>query len=339
MNVFTTEVRRFFARRFVRIMLAVVVGLFALVAIGTAVNYHRSSAADLANAQQQAASQQQQMDQQRAECQRDQASPNPSDTPFGRLPPGTTCNDMFPPDQAQAAWFLPEQWVLTDQAKNLLYVFAGLLALFAFSVGASFVGAEWSSGGMMNLLLWRPRRLPLLAGKLAALVAAVLTSAIALLAVWVGMLCLIALTRGSFGDVTAGILRSLALLGGRAIVLGLVSALVGFAVASIGRATAPALGIAIGYVIVIEAAGHLVFGGLMRLHHPEKYYLSTYFAAWLSKGATYGGDSCTVGSDGNSVCVADNWTVSMYHSATVLAVLAVALLTWAFVAFRRRDVT
>ena len=29
----------------------------------------------------------------------------------------------------------------------------------AFVIGASFVGAEWNSGGMMNLLLWRPQRL------------------------------------------------------------------------------------------------------------------------------------------------------------------------------------
>ena len=38
-------------------------------------------------------------------------------------------------------------------------------------IGASFVGAEWNSGGMMNLLLWRPQRLKVLSTKLAALLA------------------------------------------------------------------------------------------------------------------------------------------------------------------------
>ena len=37
--------------------------------------------------------------------------------------------------------------------------FAAILALVGFVIGASFVGAEWSTGGMMNLLLWRPKRL------------------------------------------------------------------------------------------------------------------------------------------------------------------------------------
>ena len=62
----------------------------------------------------------------------------------------------------------------------MIVLFGGMLALFGFAVGASFVGAEWHSGGMMNLLLWRPRRLALLAQKLGALLLSVLASGLAL---------------------------------------------------------------------------------------------------------------------------------------------------------------
>ena len=51
----------------------------------------------------------------------------------------------------------------------MITTLAALLALVAFVIGASFVGAEWNSGGMMNLLLWRPQRLQVLGTKLAAL--------------------------------------------------------------------------------------------------------------------------------------------------------------------------
>jgi len=54
-------------------------------------------------------------------------------------------------------------------SSRMVTTFAAVLALVAYIVGASFVGAEWSSGGMMNLLLWRPRRLQVLGTKLAVL--------------------------------------------------------------------------------------------------------------------------------------------------------------------------
>ena len=73
---------------------------------------------------------------------------------------------------------------------------AGLLALFGFVVGASFVGAEWSTGGMMNLLVWRPRRVRLLLGKLAALLLGVLRFVVVSGVAWLAALWTVSRFRG-----------------------------------------------------------------------------------------------------------------------------------------------
>ncbi len=337
MSVVRAEWRRLFARRFTRIMLAIVVALFAAVAIGVAVNYHRITAADRAAAQQQMVADQQQMTTQLAECQREQSDPGATG-PYHPLPPGTTCDEMFSPPQLD--WFLPSEWVLTEQAKAMLTVFGGLIALFGFAVGASYVGAEWSSGGMTNLLLWRPRRVPLLAAKLGTLLAGVAVSGVGLLVLWAGMLSAIAATRGHFGHLTTGVVESMALSGARGITLALATAALGFAIATVGRSTVAALGVAIGYVIVIEAAGHLVFANMLHVHKPQLFFLSSYASAWLAKKISFTTSAvCTVTPDGNQECSYTDWSISMSHAAVVVGLLLAVLLAWAFVAFRRRDVT
>ncbi|HKD97453.1 MAG TPA: ABC transporter permease subunit [Micromonosporaceae bacterium] len=338
MSLFTSELRRFFARRLVRVMLLVVLGLLAVAAISTAVRNQRSTQADLDNARHQVAVQQGVISQQRAACLREQADPRAGNGDFGQLPPGVSCAQAYDPSTVQLASYLPSRWDFAARAGGMLELFAGLLALLAFAVGASFVGAEWSSGGMVNLLLWQPRRLRLLGTKLGALAAAVLLSGLALLVAWVGMLCVIALTRGYFGHVTPGLVRSLSLLGARAFGLGLVAAFLGFAIASIGRATSLALGIAIGYVVIVEVGARIVLQNVLRVDHPEKFLLSTYFSAWLSKGRSSAISNCTIDPVSGEVCVTSHWSVGMYAAGGLLAVIAVALLAWAFTSFRRNDV-
>jgi ABC-type transport system involved in multi-copper enzyme maturation permease subunit len=337
MSVVGAEWRRLFARRFTRIMLALVVVLLGAVAIGVAVNHHKITAADRAAAQQQVNEDQQQMSTQLAECVREQSDPN-AQGDYKQLPPGATCDQMFAPPQLD--WFLPSQWVLTDQARSMLIVFGGLLALFGFAVGASYVGAEWSSGGMTNLLLWRPRRVPLLAAKLGTLLLGVGVAGVALLIAWAGMLSAIAATRGYFGHVTTGFVESIALSGGRGIALALAAAALGFAIAIVGRSTVAALGVAIAYVIVVEAAGHLVFDNVLHIKRPERFFLSSYAYAWLTKKISFDtSGACTVTPGGGQQCSLSEWTIGMTHAAVILGVVLAVLVGWAFLAFRRRDVT
>ena len=84
----------------------------------------------------------------------------------------------------------------------MVTTFAAVLALVAYIIGASFVGAEWSSGGMMNLLLRRPQRLRVLGTKLAALLVFFTALTVVFSAVWTGVFYLIAQARGTTESMT-----------------------------------------------------------------------------------------------------------------------------------------
>jgi hypothetical protein len=340
MRLLSAEWRRFFARRFTRVMLLFVIVVMAAIAIGTAVNSHRIGPAERTQAHQEYTAFVAQQRQEHDNC---VAAQNGGADPDGqyRLPPGVTCDDFFPAtlgDMTEAN-FLSPPWTFADSARDVILLYAGLLALFAFAVGASYVGAEWASGGMMNLLLWQPRRVPVLAAKLVALLTSMVVAGLVLYAVWMGMWAAVASTRGVWGHATAGTIRSFGLLSVRAMVIGLVAATIGFGIASIGRGTATALGVAIGYVLLFEGAGHVIFGRLLDEKRPERFFLSSYVQAFLTKKATFSRDVCEAGPAGLIRCTGGSWSIGMGTAWAVLGVLLAAVLLWAFVAFRRRDVT
>jgi ABC-2 type transport system permease protein len=329
MSLVKAEIRRFFARRFTLVMLAVIAALFALIATATALNSHQPTAADHLRAQQQLAVELQQNQQMIAQCEYEQLHPTP-DSQFGKLPPGRTCADFIwtPTEDA----FLGPVWTFATDVRDTLYFYAGIIALFGFAIGASFVGAEWSSGGLANLLLWRPRRTVTLGAKLGALLVCQLAVSVVVLAAWIGTMCLVAATRGRFGQVTGGLAQSLALTSARSIALGLAAAAIGFAVASLGRRTAAALGAGIAYLIVVEVGGRLLFEGL-RVPRPDRFMLSNYIASWLTKHTEYGGSCDDLGNCGNG------WVMTMGNAAELIGIVTAIFLGLAFYAFSRRDVT
>jgi ABC-2 type transport system permease protein len=332
------EWKRLFARRFTRIMLGIIVLLLAIVAAGTAHSHQKITPAVRAHAQAELTSQQTQMAQQLSGCKAAQAAGNvPTNSPYF-LPPGATCemffgNGGYTPTVQD---FLPSTWVFARDGTSMLLMFGVIFALFGFAVGASYVGAEWSSGGMANLLLWRPRRLAVLGGKLAALLLSVLASGLVFLVLWLAMLAGIAAFRGSFGHLTSGVIMSMALATSRSFALGLVVTAIGFAIATIGRNTASALGAAVGYVVVFEAGGFAV-ARLANIARPERFLLSRYVAAWLYKSQTFVTDQ--VCSQSTGVCRESQWHMRMGSAAEVVGIITAALLVWAFIAMHRRDVT
>ena len=338
MKLLHAEWKRFFARRFVRIMLGVIVVLLALVAIGTGHNDHKLTPAVRAHAQVFADQQIQQAKQQLTACQAAQTPSGGSTDPQYQLPSGVTCDQAFGEFTPTASDFLPSTFVFATDGTSQLVIFGVLLALFGFAVGASYVGAEWSSGGMANLLLWRPRRLSVLGGKLGALLVSVFVSGLAFLVIWLLMLSTLAIFRGSFGDVTSGVIQSMALSTARAFALALATAAIGFAVASIGRNTASALGIAVGYIVVFEAGG-LVVARLANIARPERFLLSRYVAAWLEKNQSFATNPVCTQNGFSSQCSSSEWFMRMGSAAEVLGIVTAALLAWAFIAMRRRDVT
>jgi ABC-2 type transport system permease protein len=338
MRLVRAEWSRFFARRFTRIMIIVVLGILGLILVGLGANSQRPGPAVIAQAEQQAAQQRTEFEQFRQQCEAEQSDPNfdPTQSKFGQLPPGETCATLFDPSRVRAEDFMPHVFSFRDETSDMLKAFGGVLALFAFAVGASFIGAEWSSGGVMNLLLWRPRRLRLLAGKLGTMLAAVTTTTVVLLGLWIAALWGLASLRGRVGDITPGVAQSMALTSARAVALVLAAGVIGFAVASLGRNTATALGLAVGYVIVLEIGTRIVIE-IAEVLEPERWFLSTYAAAWLNQKVTF--EEWRICRYATGPCEPYSWSIDMAQASIVFGSIVVVAVAAAFWAFRRRDVT
>jgi hypothetical protein len=258
------ELSRLFARRFTRLMLVAVVLVLGIVGAVTASETHRPTAAQVEHAESAAA-------ESRHECEQAQTA----DQPGAMLPDGFDC------DQITSRDYLRYVLDFREEMPELLLVLAGLLALFGYLVGASVVGVEWSSGGMTNLLLWRSQRVRLLLGKLTAVALGVLLAGIVLIGAWLATIWLIARYRGTFSQLTQGFWISLGLDAARGLATALCAALLGAALASLGRRTAAALGVVLGYVVVWEIGARLIM--MMLRVVPDEFMVSSYVVALLDK--------------------------------------------------------
>lgn len=147
-------------------------------------------------------------------------------------------------------------------------VFEGLaipLALLGWLLGATFIGAEWHHRTITTLLTWEPRRVRVLAAKAAAVALTVFTGAVLVHAVLGAALVPAAALRGTTAGTGAAWFRGVAGIALRSSALTTMASLAGFAVATVGRNTAVALGAGFGYVAILDA-GVLssLFPGLRR---------------------------------------------------------------------------
>ena len=139
-----------------------------------------------------------------------------------------------------------------SRLESILRGVTGALAVIGWALGASLVGAEFASRSMTTMLTWEPRRGRVFVAKTVAAMFAVSVLALATLvlvalALWPALAAHGAPLRAD--DPT---LWSLAGTIGRGVALATISAGIGFAIATIGRNTAAALGAGFAYVIVLE---------------------------------------------------------------------------------------
>ncbi len=201
--------------------------------------------------------------------------------------------------------------------KPILLGTSPLLAILCLLFGASFVGAEWQKGTMTTALTWEPRRVRLLTTKFAAVVlvgAAFVLLVHILLAVVMGVVAVLAgITKGVDGTwirETAGVSIRIAALGS-------LTAVVGCAIATVGRNTTAALGVAFVYFAVLE--------GLIRGLRPKwQPWLLGDNAIQFISGQTSGGP------------IPDKTTLEVALTLFLYAAVSVAGAT-AF--FNRRDIT
>ncbi|MEO8556329.1 MAG: ABC transporter permease [Actinomycetota bacterium] len=263
-------------------------------------------------------------DQQVADCMQAQADAQKTD-PKANF----SCNQMEP------KW---ESWgkqplKFHEMMPNTLLGGAYLLAFVGFVVGAGFVSAEFSSGSMANWLTFEPRRTRVYASKLTAAGLGLIPAAVALLGLLTAGVWLIVSHFGSTAGATAKVWGDLGEMGARGVALALAATVTGAAIGVLVRRTAAVLGIAFGYLVLVEG----VFR--QQLQGAQTWFLQLNVNGWLEHGTRYYTDKCTTDGQGNYSCTGVENVLSFGHSSAYLGLLVLFAIVLAALVFRRRDVS
>jgi hypothetical protein len=187
-----------------------------------------------------------------AEIERCVAADEPKARDDGFVPPETVaspsererrCRQLIPPVDPD---FRPSD--VEDVTTNT----AALLILLGFIVGASFIGADWQAGVIPTTLSWESRRTRVFFAKLTAVVGSVLVVAMVWHALFDGALTGLSALEGTFGEADGEWLWTEIGLTVRVSAVAAGAALLGYAAGHIGRSTAGALGLGLGYLFAVE---------------------------------------------------------------------------------------
>jgi hypothetical protein len=320
------EFRRLAARRFTRVIIGLsLIGY--LIAIALIWHSHdRVSAGDIA----QATAQRDQLITQSAteveECQRHATSDQDLQN----------CGQPPTPEQVPYDQFLRTQPFLPGQVDDYALAVGVATAMVAFLLAATFIGAEWSSKNLVAWLFWEPRRMRVMAAKLVALLSSVLLLAVLAQVLWYAAAKVLLHYRGlpvsTMGPLAAHFWSHVVNAQARAALLVLVTALVGFSLASLMRNSAAALGVAFVYFAVVE--------NVIRAVNPElqPYLFTTNVAAWIANnGITVYGKE--VYSQRLGYVVPREIHISNAHGAVMLLVFAGIATVAAVTTFARRDIS
>jgi len=239
------------------------------------------------------------------------------------------CNQMEP------KW---ETWgkqpvKFAEMMPNSLLAGSYLLAFVSFVVGASFLGAEFSSGSMANWLTFEPRRMRVFASKLAAAGLGLVPATVALLGLLTAGVWLIVGHFNPTAGTTAKVWEDLGAMGARSVALSVAATVTGAAIGVLLRRTAAVLGMAMGYLVLVEG----VFR--QQLQGAQTWMLRLNFAGWLQHDARYSINSCTTDAHGSYSCQGVEKVLSSSHSWTYLGLLVMFVVGLAALVFRRRDVS
>jgi ABC-2 type transport system permease protein len=319
------EFYRLAARRFTRVIIALgVIGY--LIAVGLIWHSHnRVSAADIAQATAQRDQIIVQMTTDAEECRRN-VPPEQADQACG-----VPSAENFPIDQ-----FLRTQPFRPDQIDDYALAVGAAVALVGFLLAATFIGAEWSSKNLVAWLFWEPRRLRVMAAKLVALLSSVLLLAVLAQVLWYGTAKLLLHYRGlpvsTMGPLAAHFWSHVVNAQARAALLVLITALVGFSLASLMRNSAAALGVAFVYFAVVE--------NVIRAVNPDlqPYLFTTNVAAWIANNGITVFGRAVYNRQAGFVTPRDIH-ISNAHGAVMLLIFAGIATVAALTTFARRDIS
>jgi hypothetical protein len=156
-------------------------------------------------------------------------------------------------------------------------------------------------------------------------------------AAWTGFFALTAALRGTTVGMTSGAWQSMLLMELRALVMVLVAGAIGFALASIGRHTAMALGVAIGAVVVFQFGLGTVLT-LAKVKYPELFLAPFWVIAWMNKSYKIE-DFASCDYSVQDGCQPDSFLLTWQMAGGALAVVFIAVVGAALWTIRNRDVT
>lgn len=219
-----------------------------------------------------------------------------------------------------------------DLMHSTLLNWSYLIAFIGYLIGAGFVAAEFSSGSIGNWLTFEPRRMRVYASKLVAAGVGLIPATVALIGLLFGGVWLITANYGSAAGTTGKMWSDLGFMTGRSITLAVVAAVVGAAIGTLLRHTAAVIGLAMGYLVLIE----IIFSH--SLQYMQLWFLRINMEGWLQHGTKYFTTTCKTDSQGNYGCAGVEKVLGFGHSATYLGLLVVLVVALSAMVFQRRDV-
>ncbi len=317
-----SELLRLRSRRFVVVLLLLALTGFGVGVAIAAAKHHRLTPAQLQVGQQRVTQLIAEQQAGREQC-------------VQQLPPGQEA-DQFCGPAPDLSGFRAEDFtdtrpfVLVGQLPDGVLGIGVITAVLLFVIGATWVGAEWSTRSMVALLFWEPRRTRVVLTKLGVLVGAAVVVGVVAQALWFGAAQLLAGTRGTRGGLPPHFYGDLAQTQGRVVLFGVLVAAMGFALANLVRNTGAAMGIAFAYLIVVENAVRALWP------RGQEWLLTTNAQALIDPaGARYflQGARNTDGSYGPGREV----VLSHLHGGLVLGCVATLVVLVGGVLFVRRD--
>jgi len=317
------EVSRLWSRRLTWV--AMVVLLLAVAGLQVAVlqSVRPLTAAELAQGQAQYEEAKQQYDVEaevRAEEQQDCLDQgNPPDV----------CSFEGPSPEDFAPRFVIE---FSDVAPVVLTVMVFAVTLGFLFLGASFIGAEYSSGALANWMSFIPQRGQVFSSKLIALVLSAALVSAAVSALTLGVAVVIA---RAVGARVSGVGR-LAELGGRGVVVAVIGAVLGFTLAMLTRHTIAAAGMLLGTLLVSYIFNILTFA-IPSLQGIKPWLPEVNLQAFLNHGYQYETYDTAITESGSEPQVVQH-TISFAHGAGYWGVVLTVFIVGTFLLFRRRDI-
>lgn len=304
MNLLRAELIRFRSRRSIVLLLLAGIIVALAVTITTALDTRSSSDADIAKAEKQAA----------GEIKSCEKHPGRH-----RVKNPTDCSSQI------RDYYLARTKLDPGKVRDSAVVLATTLMLAGLLAATSFIGAEYSSGSMSNLLLFEPRRWKVWAAKLIAAALALAVWGAVCMAIMLTVLVTLGRARDP-GSWDGGWLQDTISTGGRAAVLVAVAALLGAAVTLVTRSTMGTAGLVFGYILAGEGILRLIWDG-----PAENLVVSN-----RAFGLLTGHQEVRVWPDDGGK--PDLYVFSTDDSALYLGIGLVIVLVISYVAYARRDV-